>query len=299
MNFTTSNIHLLFDVVILAITALIFSFCYTIELTMIDIKTKIEKLSPTTKEMKERGSPTIYYESDKDSVSIVSDTDYEPDDEYSNEEEDEISSDEEEDEISSDEEEDEIYSDEEEDGDYSDEEDEDEEDEDEKILKKKTKNMFSCIDYIRKRDKQGVIDYVKNFGTTVLVKGTTKKDRNWVYSELDKTINAYWKEDSWYLDTFLNGDIINLVRTYDVDEQASVFDKLPDKTTEVSTKVPEVPEVPEVRAKEPEVFISTIYPPPEKKTKIDTTDDTLIDNIWQKTPTSDNNPVWPPDWNSN
>ena len=272
MNFTTSNIYLLFDIAILTIVALIFSFCYTIELTLLDIKTKIEKLSPTTKEMTnslKENKPTIYYESDKDSVSIVSDSDYEPDDEYSDEEE--------EDEVSSDEEEDEIYSDEED--------EEDEEDEDEKILKKKTKNMFSCIDYIQKRDKQGVIDYVKNFGTTVLVKGTTNKDRNWVYSELDKTINAYWKEDSWYLDTFLTKDV-NLVRTYDVDEQASVFDKLPNKTTEVTTK-------------EPEVFISTIYPPPEKKTKIDTTDDTLIDNIWQKTPTSDNNPVWPPDWNSN
>tara|TARA_B100001996_G_scaffold102524_1_gene76974 strand:- start:3202 stop:4020 length:819 start_codon:yes stop_codon:yes gene_type:complete len=269
MNFTTYNIQPLLDVATLAIVALIFSFCYTIELTLLDIKKKIEKLSPTTKEMTERGSPTIYYESDKDSVSIVSDSDYEPDDEYSDEEE-----------------EDEISSDEEDECDYS-----DEEDEDEKILKKKTKNMFSCIDYIQKRDKQGVIDYVKNFGTTVLVKGTTKKDRNWVYSELDKTINAYWKDDSWYLDTFLNGDIVNLVRTYDVDEQASVFDKLPDKTIEVSIEVPEVPEVPEVSAKEPEVFISTIYPPPEKKTKIDTTDDTLIDNIWQKTPTSDNNPV--------
>ena len=181
MNFTTYNIQPLLDVATLAIVALIFSFCYTIELTLLDIKKKIEKLSPTTKEMTnslKENKPTIYYESDKDSVSIVSDSDYEPDDEYSDEEE--------EDEISSDEEEDEIYSDEEEDGDYS-----DEEDEDEKILKKKTKNMFSCIDYIQKRDKQGVIDYVKNFGTTVLVKGTTKKDRNWVYSELDKTINAY------------------------------------------------------------------------------------------------------------
>ena len=233
MNLTISNIDLLFDVAILAILSLIFSFCYTIELTLLDIKTKIEKLSPTTKEMTnslKENKPTIYYESDKDSVSIVSDSDYEPDDEYSDEEEDEIDSDSEEEDESSDEEE---------------------------IMKKKSMN--SCIDYIKVRNKDGVIDYVKNFGSTVIVNNTTKADRHWVYSNLNGIIDAKWNvfRSKWYLNSsevlLDNKETNNLVYSYDVDEEKSGMESMRLYSGRIS--------------KPPTYYDSSFILPPVKKTK--------------------------------
>ncbi len=233
MNLTTCNIDLLFNTAILAITALIFSFCYNIDLMLTDIRRKIDKLSPMTNNLKEY-KQTMYYESDKDSVSIVSDSDYEPDDEYSDEES------------------------------FADEE----------IIVPlmKKKIMNSCIDYIKARNKDGVIDYVKNFGSTVIIRGTTKADRHWVYRDLNGIIDAKWNEigDYWSLNLLEvlldNKEKQNVVYTYDVDEEKSEMESSLLYTGRIS--------------KPPTYYVSSFIPPPVKKTKTDS-DNPLIDNIWK------------------
>jgi len=171
---------------------------------------------------------------------------------------------------------DEDYSDEdsEEDEDYEEDEDseEDEDYEEENVKKMNKKNMYSCIDYIKARNKNGVINYVNNFGSTVIVKGTTKADREWVYSDLNGIIDAKWNEftDNWCLNSVETlskaKQTKNVVYTYDVDKEKSVFE------TSITSSGR--------NSKAPNYFISSIIPPPVKKTRTHS-DSSLIENIWK------------------
>tara|TARA_B100000073_G_scaffold312688_1_gene286627 strand:+ start:3406 stop:4383 length:978 start_codon:yes stop_codon:yes gene_type:complete len=199
------------------------------------------------------------------------DEDYEEDENYLADDEDYSDEDSEEDEEDEDSEEDEDYEEDEdsEEDEYS---EEDEDYEEENVKKMNKKNMYSCIDYIKARNKNGVINYVNNFGSTVIVKGTTKADREWVYSDLNGIIDAKWNEytDNWCLNSVETlskaKQTKNVVYTYDVDKEKSVFE------TSITSSGR--------NSKAPNYFISSIIPPPVKKTRTHS-DSSLIENIWK------------------
>jgi len=47
-----------------------------------------------------------------------------------------------------------------------------------------------CLKFIKENKPNKIYEYVKGFGTTVAVHGTTKKERHWVYSTLGTKIHA-------------------------------------------------------------------------------------------------------------
>ena len=47
-----------------------------------------------------------------------------------------------------------------------------------------------CLKFIKENKPNKVYEYVKGFGTTVAIHGTTKKDRHWVYSKLGTKLHA-------------------------------------------------------------------------------------------------------------
>ena len=308
MNLSISNIKILFDTTALAITILIFYLCYNINL----ILTKMNYRSKQIKAKKEFKNQYEIMDNylDNESSKAVSDSDYEPEDSEEESEDEEVfdsneclentqvskgqEDDEEDDEDYEEGDEDyeegdedyeedenyladdEDYSDEdsEEDEDYEEDEDseEDEDYEEENVKKMNKKNMYSCIDYIKARNKNGVINYVNNFGSTVIVKGTTKADREWVYSDLNGIIDAKWNEftDNWCLNSVETlskaKQTKNVVYTYDVDKEKSVFE------TSITSSGR--------NSKAPNYFISSIIPPPVKKTRTHS-DSSLIENIWK------------------
>ena len=47
-----------------------------------------------------------------------------------------------------------------------------------------------CLKFIKENKPNKVYEYVKGFGTTVAIYGTTKKNRHWVYSKLGAKLHA-------------------------------------------------------------------------------------------------------------
>jgi len=50
--------------------------------------------------------------------------------------------------------------------------------------------LNGCLRFINEKKPNKLYEYVKEFGTTVAIHGTTKKDRHWVYSKLGTKIHA-------------------------------------------------------------------------------------------------------------
>ena len=47
--------------------------------------------------------------------------------------------------------------------------------------------------YIQNRDEKGLVEYVKNFGSTLILSDTTKADRHWIYKNVSKK-DVYFKK---------------------------------------------------------------------------------------------------------
>ena len=92
--------------------------------------------------------------------------------------------------------------------------------------------------YIKNRDKSGLTEYVKEFGSALILSDTTKEDRHWIYKNTSKDIYSkkiYTKKDSClrfliadkelyskleYQDPRWEEGLKNLI-AYDVDTQQS------------------------------------------------------------------------------
>ena len=89
--------------------------------------------------------------------------------------------------------------------------------------------------YIQNRDEKGLVEYVKNFGSTLILSDTSKADRHWIYKNVSKK-DVYYKKvytskdnEVRFLmvdynllpdeDVVFDKDTVKLVklRTYDVD----------------------------------------------------------------------------------
>tara|TARA_Y100000996_G_C22552775_1_gene654354 strand:- start:2764 stop:3381 length:618 start_codon:yes stop_codon:yes gene_type:complete len=51
----------------------------------------------------------------------------------------------------------------------------------------------SSMYYIQNRDEKGLVEYVKNFGSTLILSDTTKADRHWIYKNVSKK-DVYFKK---------------------------------------------------------------------------------------------------------